>query len=91
MVRDYSMETAEILAAAINDAQIKAEELTLGHDLLPVAKRILAALDRARYTLTPLDRCVASGNADARSIGLDWCLVHDCRWVLDYPMCDNQR
>lgn len=33
--------------------------------------------------------CVPSGNADARSIGLDWCRVHDRRWVLDYPVCDG--
>jgi hypothetical protein len=43
---------ADVVAAAINATQIKPSELALGHDLLPVARRFLAALPPG-WTLKP--------------------------------------
>lgn len=38
-------EAVDVVAAAINTTQIQPSELKLGHDLRPVARRFLAALD----------------------------------------------
>jgi hypothetical protein len=51
IIRDTPKVIAEVVAAAINQTQIQPSEIKLGHDLLPVAKRLLAALDG--WTLVP--------------------------------------
>jgi len=48
-------QTVELLAAALNDTQIQANEIQLGHDLEPVAERLLNVLHTAGYTITPVD------------------------------------
>ena len=44
----------DVVAAAINTTQIKPSEITLGHDLRPVARRFLAALP-PKWRLVPAE------------------------------------
>jgi len=36
-----------------------------------------------------INACVPEYNADARSIGLDWCMKHKSKWDLSNKTCDN--
>lgn len=64
-------------------------EQPMWRDRIDAIEAEAATAERERIVREEEASCVPARDADAATVGLDWCRKHDSRWDLNHAQCDK--